>query len=75
MGREGKLAVGALLLVVAGVVIFASSQVPSKPGAEPLISPTAIAAVFGVPGLDHERPASPARRTSGERQARTGQVI
>lgn len=51
MGREGKLAVGVLLLVVSGLVIFASGQAASSRVSEPLISPTAMAAAFGVPGL------------------------
>ena len=46
MGREAKLAIGVLLLVVAGVVMFSGSQTDS-----PGVSPSGIAAVFGVPGL------------------------
>jgi hypothetical protein len=51
MGREGKLAVGVLLLVVSGLVLFMSRRAPARAGVEPLINPTAMAAVFGLPGL------------------------
>ena len=46
MSREGKLASGVLLLLLAGLVAFAGSQ-----ASDPVVSPMALAAVFGVPGF------------------------
>lgn len=46
MGREAKLAIGVLLLVVSGFVMFSGSQTES-----PGVSPSAIALFFGIPGL------------------------
>lgn len=46
MGREAKLAIGVLLLVVSGFVMFSGSQTES-----PGVSPSAIAIFFGIPGL------------------------
>lgn len=46
MGREAKLAIGVLLLVVSGFVMFSGSQSES-----PVVSESAIALFFGIPGL------------------------
>lgn len=46
MGREGKLATGALLLVVAGLILFTGEQTPN-----PVVRPELLAAIFGGPGF------------------------
>jgi hypothetical protein len=46
MGREGRLASGVLLLILAGVLAVVGNQAP-----DPVISPLVLPGVFGVPGL------------------------